>query len=181
MILKKYLFVAVVLVMMPTIQASSQDQRISPLNQVTSRYKDTYLKIVYSQPSKKGREIFGKLVPYGEVWRTGANEATELTVTTDILIDTKVLTAGTYSLFTIPGETAWTIILNSDLGLWGAYNYNPKKDILRFEVPVERMQDPKEAFTISIDSINDKAELFLMWDRTRVRIRIQYPEPKSKP
>src|SRR5882757_6280278 len=78
----------------------SDGPRLSPLALVTARYKDTYLKIVYSQPQKKGREVFGKLVPYGQVWRTGANEATEITVTRDIIINALPLKAGTYSLFT---------------------------------------------------------------------------------
>src|SRR6478609_8610578 len=107
--------------------------RSSPLSVISMRYKDAYVKIVYSQPHKRGREIFGKLVPYGEVWRTGANEATEITLTRDLFINGTLLPAGTYSLFTIPANDKWTIIINKDLGLWGAYNYNIKQDVLRFD------------------------------------------------
>ncbi|NNE34204.1 MAG: DUF2911 domain-containing protein, partial [Rhodothermales bacterium] len=95
----------------------------------------TYVKIVYSSPRKRGREIFGGLVPYGEVWRTGANEATELTVTNGVLLNGNVLAAGTYALFTIPGDEQWTVIINRNLGQWGAYDYDPEADVVRFNVP----------------------------------------------
>lgn len=163
-----------------TLEIQGQDQRISPLDVVASRYKDTYLKIVYSQPMKKGRKIFGQLVPYNQVWRTGANEAAELTTTTDIIINGLELKAGTYSLFTIPQENNWTIILNADLGLWGSYNYNPKRDVLRFDIPAEHTAEVTESFTIDIDSNNDKSKILLMWDQTRVTLPVQYPEPKPK-
>ncbi len=153
--------------------------RPSPLTALTARYKDTYLKIVYGQPHKKGREIFGKLVPFGEVWRTGANEATEMTITKDIFIKGQLLPAGTYSLFTIPEKEKWTIIINKDLGMWGSYNYNPKMDVFRFEVPVQSVTDMVyEPFTILIDQKNNKAEIALFWDKTRVSFPVDFIEPK---
>jgi hypothetical protein len=100
------------------------------------RYKDTYIKITYCQPRTRGREIFGALVPYGQVWRTGANEATEITLTKDVFINGMMITAGTYSVFTIPDKEKWVIIFNKELGLWGSYNYNYKNDLIRFEVPI---------------------------------------------
>jgi hypothetical protein len=81
------------------------------------------VKVTYGQPSKKGRVIFGDLVPYGEVWRTGANEATEITFSSDVVISGKTIKAGTYTLFTIPQKNTWTIILNSELKQWGSYGY----------------------------------------------------------
>jgi Protein of unknown function (DUF2911) len=154
--------------------------RPSPLAISSARYKDTYLKITYSQPHKRERIIFGKLVPYGEVWRTGANEATEITITRDILINNIPLKAGTYSLFTIPEKDSWTIIINSDLGIWGSYNYNSKMDVIRFIIPVQLMQGATyEPFTIMIDQKNDKAEIILTWDTVQVRIPVQFNEPKS--
>lgn len=152
--------------------------RPSPVALVTARYKDTYLKITYSQPHKKGRSIFGNLVPYGQVWRTGANEATEITITRDILLNNTLLKAGTYSLFTIPEKDSWTIIINKDLGLWGSYNYNPRMDELRFTVPTHTIQGAVyEPFTILVDQRNNKAELILLWDTVRVVIPIQFNEP----
>src|SRR6185295_19553888 len=141
----------------------------SPLAVVTARYKDTYIKITYSQPHKRGRQLFGTLVPYGQVWRTGANEATEVTVTRDILVNGTPLKAGTYSLFTIPEESRWTIIFNSDNGLWGAYNYNPKMDVLRFQASVQLIPDTVyEPFTIVLETKNDKADVRLLWDNIAV-------------
>ena len=153
--------------------------RPSPLSIVSARYKDTYLKITYSQPHKKGREVFGGFVPYGKVWRTGANEATELTTTRDITINGFALKAGTYSLFTIPEKDKWTIIINQDVGQWGSYNYNAKQDVTRFDVPVQTLTDVVyEAFTIQVDQKNKVADLILMWDKVKVVVPIQFNEPK---
>ncbi len=153
--------------------------RPSPLAIASARYKDTYIKITYSQPHKRERLIFGGIVPYGQVWRTGANEATEITITRDILINNTPLKAGTYSLFTIPEKDSWTIIVNSDLGLWGSYNYNSKMDVLRFIVPSQLLQGAVyEPFTISVDQKNDKAEIILTWNSVQVRIPAQFNEPK---
>ena len=153
--------------------------RSSPLAVVSARYKDTYLKITYSQPHKKERLIFGGIVPYGQIWRTGDNEATEITTTRDILVNNTSLKAGTYSLFTIPEKDSWTIILNSEQGLWGAYNYNPKLDIFRFNVASQLLQGAVyEPFSITIDQKNEKAEINLSWDSVQVRIPIQFNEPK---
>lgn len=148
--------------------------RPSPLAITTMRYKDAYVKLTYSQPQKHNREIFGKLVPYGQVWRTGANEATEITLTKDILINNQLLKAGTYSLFTIPDKEKWTIIFNGDVGLWGAYNYNSKLDVLRFEVPAQANNTFFEAFTMSFDQRNDVADLLIMWDTVKLAVPFKF-------
>jgi len=148
--------------------------RTSPLALVTAKSKDTYLKIIYGQPQKKGREIFGKLVPFGQVWRTGANEATEMTITRDIIINSILLKAGTYSIFTIPQSDHWTIIINSELGLWGSYNYNSKLDVFRFDVAPKPADKIYEAFTITIDQRNELADLIMQWDSTKISIPIKF-------
>jgi hypothetical protein len=159
--------------------AQTPAARISPLDVVSYKYKDAYAKIIYSRPSKKNREIFGKLVPYGEVWRTGANEATEITLTRDVLIMGKQVPAGTYSLFTIPQENTWTIILNKELGQWGSYNYNSKQDIGRWDVPVNRLSGKSmEIFTIQFTNKNNVADLSICWDDICVTLPIQFNEPK---
>lgn len=154
--------------------------RPSPTAIAAVRYKDSYVKITYCQPRKRGREIFGKLVPYGEVWRTGANEATEITLTKDLFVKGTLLVAGTYSVFTIPGKDTWTIIFNKELGQWGSYNYNIKSDVLRLDVPVQKTGDNEmfEAFTIQFDHRNSVADLLLLWDKTKISIPIQFIEPK---
>lgn len=151
--------------------------RKSPLALTTARYKNAYIKIIYGQPAKNGRDIFGSLVPFGQVWRTGANEATEMTLTKDIYINGTLLKAGTYSIFTIPEKIKWTIIINSEVGLWGSYNYNEKLDVLRFDAPVQDTGEQMyESFTMALDQNNDKVELDIMWDRTKISIPIRFSD-----
>lgn len=160
----------------PAIAQEKVTPRPSPLAIVNARYKESYFKITYSQPHKRGREVFGKLVPFGKIWRTGANEATELTITKKILINGNQLQPGTYSIFTIPEKEKWTIIINSDVGLWGSYNYNDALDVLRFEIPVQTIPGDLvyEAFTIQLDQKNEMAELLFLWDKTRIAIPIKF-------
>jgi len=147
----------------------------SPLAIAKMKYKDAYVKVVYSQPHKNGRKIFGELVPYNKVWRTGANEATEITLTDTILVAGDTLNAGTYSIFTIPQKDKWTVIFNNELGQWGAYNYLEKSDELRIEVPTEKIENEIwEPFTISFDQQNEKAYMLMMWDRTRIKVPIEF-------
>ncbi len=148
--------------------------RPSPLALATMRYKDAYVKVTYSQPQKKGRKIFGDLVPFGQVWRTGANEATEITLTYDMMINDQLIKAGTYSLFTIPQPDEWTVILNTDLGLWGSYNYNSKFDLARFQVPVAQNDVIFEAFTIIFEQRNEMADLLIMWDDVKVSLPLKF-------
>jgi hypothetical protein len=148
--------------------------RPSPLAIAAMRHKDAYVKIVYSQPQKRGREIFGKLVPFGQVWRLGANEATEITITKDILINAILVKAGTYSLFAIPNADKWTLILNSDVGIWGAYNYSQKLDVLRFDTPVKVNATVVEGFTMAFDQKNDLANLLITWDKLRLEIPFKF-------
>ena len=149
--------------------------RPSPTAIVTMKYDDTYVKLTYSQPHKRGRDIFGGLVPYGHVWRTGANEATEITLTGDVLISDDTLKAGTYSVFTIPQKEKWTIIINEELGQWGSYNYNQDADVMRFDVPVERVPNVVwEPFTMAFEQKNEEADLMMMWDQTKVSIPIKF-------
>jgi hypothetical protein len=137
---------------------------------------NNYIKVTYGQPMKKGREIFGNLVPYGKIWRTGANEATEITFTKDVLIEKKMIKAGTYTLFSIPEEDRWTIILNAVLGQWGAYKYdeNKSQNVAEFSVPVDKSSDEYEAFTIQFEQTKKGAELILLWDKTKIVIPITF-------
>jgi len=149
--------------------------RKSPLAIVTMKYENTYVKVTYGQPHKRGRKIFGGLEKFGEVWRTGANEATEMTITNDIIIQSDTLQAGTYSLFTIPQKTEWTIIINKQLGQWGAYNYHEPSDVLRVNVPVVKIEEVIfEPFTISFEQKNNIADMQLMWDDVKVVIPIRF-------
>ncbi|GJM29760.1 MAG: hypothetical protein DHS20C17_23950 [Cyclobacteriaceae bacterium] len=148
--------------------------RPSPLEMVTMKYEDTYVKITYGRPHKRGRNIFGDLLPYGEVWRTGANEATEITITGTVKLGEHQVKPGTYTLFSIPEKDHWTIILNSELGQWGAYNYNAKLDVIRFDVPTSTTEEVYEPFTIEFEQKANSAELVMMWDNTKVAIPLEF-------
>ena len=133
------------------------------------------VRVTYSRPLKNGREVFGKLVPYGEVWRTGANEATEIKFYQDVDFGGKKVKAGSYSLFTIPGEKEWTVILNSDLDYWGAYKYNQKNDVVRVPATVGSLSEPLENFSIQFDKKGDKqGVLRLAWDTTVAEVPFSF-------
>ncbi len=143
--------------------------RKSQIALATLKTPNAYIKINYGQPLKNERTIFGgSVVPYGKIWRTGANESTEITTTADLRFGNKVLKAGTYSIFTIPRADKWTIIFNSDLGAWGDYEYDEKKDVLRVEAPASTMPETYEAFTIKLKEGKPNPEMQFMWDRTLV-------------
>jgi hypothetical protein len=148
--------------------------RPSPVALASYKDESTYLKIVYGQPMKKGRVIFGGLEKFGKVWRTGANEATELTFTRDVKLGGKVVKAGTYALFSIPNPDRWTIILNGDLGQWGAYSYKPERDVLRFEAAPEKNAQVYEALTFKFEETDSGADLLLFWDDVKVPIPIGF-------
>ncbi|GAA4274294.1 DUF2911 domain-containing protein [Aquimarina gracilis] len=127
------------------------------------------IKVVYSRPQKKGRKIFGGLEKYGKVWRTGADEATEIKFFQDVKMGDKTIKAGTYSLFTIPGEKEWTIIINSDLDSWGAYSYEEGKDVARINVPVASGEE-LEVFSIAFKKVDKGYHMVMGWDTTRVEV-----------
>jgi hypothetical protein len=160
--------------------AQEADKRISPVALASVKYKDSYIKVTYGQPSKKKRVIFGGLVPYNEIWRTGANEATEITFTREVIIQGKTVDAGTYTLFTIPNPGEWTIVLNKDIGLWGSYNYNFKQDYNRWTVPIQKLDGKSfESLTIQFDGKNNVADLNICWDDICISLPIQFNEPKK--
>lgn len=135
------------------------------------------VRITYSRPAKKDREVFGtKMVPYGEVWRLGANESTEIKFYQDVTIQGKKVKAGTYSLFAIPTANEWTIILNKDLDFWGAYSYNKDNDVLRVSVPTKKTEEVIENFSIQcVKGSNDKEITMKMaWDMTLVEVPISF-------
>jgi len=156
-------------------QKAPPSNRKSPIAISTVKHENTYIKVVYGQPYRRGRNIFGEWEPYGEVWRTGANEATEITITEPVLMNMQVVDAGTYSLFTIPDEESWTVILNNGLGQWGAFDYTKQLDAFRFNVPVQTLENPVEAFTIEFSELQGSATVMsLTWDLVRIEIPIRF-------
>jgi hypothetical protein len=134
----------------------------------------TDVEIVYSRPSAKGRKIFGDLVPYGELWRTGANAATKITFGTDVKFEGTAVPAGSYALFTIPGAAEWTVILNKVAEQSGTSTYDQKNDLLRVKVKPVAMANPVESFRISLEDVHDdSASLTLAWEKTSVTVQIK--------
>ncbi len=131
------------------------------------------ISVKYCQPSVKGREIFGKLVPYGQVWRTGANEATEITFSKDIKWGDTLVKAGTYTLFTIPAQGPWTAILNGKLGQWGQYTYDAAKNVAQEPAKTEAQSNVTEMFTISFVPAENGADMLLVWDKTKVTVPVR--------
>ena len=130
--------------------------------------------ITYSRPNVKGRKIFGGINPYGEVWRTGANSATTISFSENVLIEGNKVPAGTYSLFSIPQQNSWTIILNKVVKQWGAYSYNKAEDFLRFTVKPVTVKEKRETFTMAFaNSTTKNTDLYIIWDHTAVPIHMQ--------
>ena len=159
------------LVAVPALAGPPAVPQVSPKARVEQQVGITSFAVEYASPGVRGRTIFGELVPWGEVWRTGANEATRLVADRDFTIAGKQVTAGTYALMTIPGKDKWTIILNSNPQTWGTYGYDEKLDVVRVEVEAEELDEKRERMTFLFSDTTDAAtNLDLEWDRVRVRI-----------
>jgi len=179
----KWLIVIVVLgllfrfVGMPFLQ--QQTKKHSPEKTSTYIENGFDISVNYSSPSKKGRVIFGELVPYDLVWRTGANEPTTFTTKTDIKVIDKTLRAGTYSLWTIPNKQSWKVMFNEEVPDWGVTVLSGGKettrdaaaDFVRVEVPFKKLSEEVESFTIDFDDSNELS-LTLTWDDTKISIPI---------
>jgi len=149
-----------------------KSQRPSPPGTAECTIKGKKVTISYSRPSMKGRKIMGGLVPYGQVWRTGANEATTLVTETDLNIGGAQVPAGTYTLYTLPSEGTWKLIINKQTGQWGT-EYNQDQDLARVDMAKSSIAAPVEQFTIALDQAsNDKADLVLEWEQTRLTVPI---------
>src|SRR5882672_11946412 len=159
LLLSSVLFSGLLATAQPTHPNSSHD---------TLRTKD--ITVTYGRPYKKGREIFGKLEPFGKVYRCGADEATTISFAKDGTFAGKPVKAGTYSFFVIPNETKWTVILNSKVGQWGAYDYSKykDKDVLQSDVPVKNLSAPIEQLTIRFEGAN----MIIEWDKTQVAVPV---------
>ena len=152
----------------PQEPAEDTSQRPSPPRQATGSAGGAQITIDYGSPSVRGREIWGALVPYGEVWRTGANEATTITLDRDVMVEGKKLPAGKYAIFTIPNKDKWTVIFNSVAEQWGAYEYNQSKDVLRVDVKPKMVDQPVEALTFDLAGDG----FVIKWEKVEVPVRI---------
>jgi hypothetical protein len=126
----------------------------------------------YSSPRAKGRKIFGGLVPYGQVWRAGANEATTFVTTSDINVGGKTVPAGKYTMFTIPAEDRWTLVISKKTGEWGTAYPGPENDLARIDMKVSKTSAPVENFTIAFDQTGNGCTLRMEWANTRASVEI---------
>jgi Protein of unknown function (DUF2911) len=146
----------------------------SPLCSLKQRVGLTDVQVSYSRPGAKGRNVFGALVPYGKLWRAGANQATKISFSTAIKLNGTDIAAGAYSLFAIPTKDEWTLIINKDAEQAGTGKYDEKLDVARIKAKPEELQHSVENYTIEIDPIDDEtASLNLVWERTKVSLKLK--------
>ena len=173
--MKKILF-SLLTVIGLSAQAQIKMPAASPTQTLSQDFGLGKIEIVYSRPGLKGRAAFGNgtvLAPTGTVWRTGANGATKVTFSHPVTVGGKLLAAGAYALFTIPGESEWTIILNTNSNSWGSFSYKEAEDVVRFKVKAETTSNSTENFTINVDNITpETATISLKWAKTLVNIPI---------
>jgi hypothetical protein len=172
------LAVIAVAILLPYFIFKMNTKSYSPEDTVRFQKGDLELEVFYNRPYKKDREIFGSLVPYDQVWRTGANEATTFFTNQDILIDGSLLPAGKYTLWTIPMEKSWKVIFNSEMYPWGiTADKQPSRiadyDVLTIEVPVHELQEVIEQFTIDFREEHELLMMQLFWDRTLIQVPIK--------
>ena len=163
---------------MPPLDKSPLDMSYFPADYPVLRIQEKaseplVCRVIYSRPQKNNRTVFGELVEYHKIWRLGANEATEIEFFKDVQVDGKKLPKGKYTLYALPTPEEWTIIFNKETDIWGAFKYDEKKDVLRVKLPVKKVAEPIEAFSIGFDKSNgDKAKLNIGWDTDMVSLPI---------
>jgi hypothetical protein len=149
--------------------AQDKQSRPSPAAKATGKGGNATITIDYSSPAVKGRKVFGDLVPYGKIWRAGANEATIFEIDTDVKVEGQALAKGKYGLFAIPGESEWTIVFNKTWNQWGSYRYKQEEDALRVKVGTKKTAQPVENLAFSIEN----GKVYLRWENTEVGFRVE--------
>jgi hypothetical protein len=174
---KTFIYLFTILMASGALKTFAQEPRIPESSSTQTIIQDFGLgkiTVTYSRPNVKGRKIFGGINPYGEVWRTGANAATVITFTENVIVEGNKVPAGTYSLFSIPDEKMWTIILNKTSKQWGAYSYKQADDLVRFKVKPVEVKEKRETFTMQFaNSTTKTTDLYIVWDHTAVPIHMQ--------
>ena len=131
-------------------------------------------RVIFSRPQKNGRVIFGELLNYGEVWRLGANEATEIEFYRNVTIGNSKIKKGRYTLYCIPNVDKWTLILNKETDTWGAFKYDDKKDIVRIDAPLQKQSEILDSFVMAFEKSTKGANLVIAWDDIRVNFPINF-------
>ena len=131
-------------------------------------------RVIFSRPQKNGRTILGELLEYGKVWRLGANEATEIEFYQNVKIGNTKIKKGRYTMYCIPNEDKWTLILNKETDTWGSFKYDAVKDVVRIDVPVQKQTEVLEAFVMAFDKTPTGAGLIIAWDNLKVMMPIVF-------
>jgi len=163
----------------PVLDKSPMDASYYPANFPLLKIRDKVttplsVKLIYSRPQLKGRVMFGEMLPYTQVWRMGANEASEIEFFTDVVIGGKKIKKGEYSIYAIPEPNEWTIIVNTENDIWGSFKYDENKDVVRVKVPVTEIANSIESFTIYFDEAKEGCNLIAAWDKVMVKLPIQF-------
>ncbi len=157
----------------PGLSQQDKSTRPSPPAKAECKFQDgKTITVDYSSPRMKGRKIFGDLVPYGKVWRAGANEATTFVVSTDVTIGGKLVPAGSYTLFTIPNEGKWTLIISKKTGEWGIPYPGEAEDFMRTDMLMSTLPAPVENFTIKLEHVANVCTMHMDWETTRASVGI---------
>jgi hypothetical protein len=177
--MKKLVLIPAALLAIATLASAQMDmgqdksKRPSPPASANCKFSDgKTVKIDYSSPRAKGRKIFGGVVSYGEVWRTGANEATTFVADTNVTVGGKAVPAGSYTIFTVPKADAWTLVISKKTGEWGTDYAGEKEDLARVPMSVSKTSSPVENFTVAFDPAGSKCTLRMEWENTRANVEI---------
>ncbi|MEO6313582.1 MAG: DUF2911 domain-containing protein [Chitinophagaceae bacterium] len=171
----------------PLLDKSAMDMSYYPVNYTILRIQDKateplVARLVYSRPLRNGRNVFGELLEYNKIWRLGANEATEIEFFKDVLINNKVVPKGRYTLYAIPTPEKWTIIVNRETDIWGAFKYDSGKDVVRADAMVQKQTEPQEAFTMFFEKAATGFVMVATWDDSLISLPISvYEKPVKKP
>lgn len=163
----------------PAVDKSGMDMSFYPVNYPILKIQDKLsgpliARVIYSRPHKNGRSVFGELLHYGDLWRLGANEATEIELFKDVKINGTALKKGRYTLYCLPTPEKWTIIFNRETDTWGAFKYDSTKDVLRATVPVVKQKEPLEVFSIWFEKTSTGADMLMAWDHELARLPLHF-------
>ena len=179
--MKKLITLLMVFAVTFTVNAQIETPQPSPLQKIEQKVGLTDVSVQYSRPSMKGRTIFGDLVPYGKLWRTGANQNTMVTFSTDVMVGESTLKAGSYAIFSKPNKDNWEVIFYSDTNNWGTpQKWDDSKVAATVTAKVYDIPMDIETFTVSFDDLtNDSAVLSIMWEKTYVAVKFDVPTDKA--
>ncbi len=172
----KFYFALMIMLLASFASFSQQLQmpQASPSSKISQQFGLSVVTVDYSRPSAKGRKIFGELVPYGQIWRTGANSATQINFSTEVSISGQKVPAGTYAIYAIPEKSYWTLVLSKNIELWGVIGYNPSEDQMRFQAETTKSNKKYETFEIGFNSVTDNSVVAsLKWENTQVEFKIE--------